>query len=98
MSEIQAFCLDLRHVCTEHMPMLCITGFKHHYDVCVIGGGIVGCSVAYWLAQRVNKGLEICVIERDPSVSFKTLCFFYLRARYEIYLRNLQTMASNYRA
>lgn len=43
-------------------------GFDAYYDVCIIGGGIIGCATAYFLAQRVYKGLKICVVEKDPSV------------------------------
>ena len=38
------------------------------YDIAIIGGGVMGCSAAYWLAQRVYKGLRIVVIEKDPTV------------------------------
>lgn len=41
--------------------------FFAFYDVVIIGGGIIGQSVAYWLAQRIPGGINICVIERDPS-------------------------------
>ena len=30
----------------------------------------MGCSVAYWLAQRVYKGMKIAVIERDPTYRY----------------------------
>ncbi len=45
-------------------------GFDAYYDVCIIGGGLIGCSVAYFLAERIYKGMKICVIERDPTVSW----------------------------
>eukprot|EP01012_Entosiphon_sulcatum_P053615 TRINITY_DN7380_c0_g1_i2.p1 TRINITY_DN7380_c0_g1~~TRINITY_DN7380_c0_g1_i2.p1 ORF type:complete len:385 (+),score=56.75 TRINITY_DN7380_c0_g1_i2:29-1156(+) len=35
-------------------------------DVTIIGGGAVGCSIAYFLASSNNK-LAVKVIERDPS-------------------------------
>ena len=44
-------------------------GFDAYYDVCIIGGGVMGCAAAYFLAQKVYKGLKICVVEKDSSVS-----------------------------
>ena len=32
------------------------------------GGGIMGCSSALFLAQRVQPS-SICIVERDPKVS-----------------------------
>ena len=45
-------------------------GFLAYYDIVIIGGGVMGCSVAYWLAQRIYKGHKIAVIERDPSYRY----------------------------
>ena len=40
------------------------------YDVAIIGGGIMGSSSAYFLANRMSSRINnICVIERDPTVS-----------------------------
>jgi FAD-dependent oxidoreductase domain-containing protein 1 len=36
------------------------------FDVVVIGGAVMGCSVAYWLT-RMQPGLSILVVERDPT-------------------------------
>ncbi len=38
------------------------------YDVVVIGGAVMGSSVAYWLT-RMQPGLKVLVAERDPSFS-----------------------------
>ncbi len=38
------------------------------FDVVVIGGAVMGCSVAYWLT-RMQPGLSVLVVERDPSFS-----------------------------
>ena len=35
-------------------------------DVVVIGGAVMGASVAYWLT-RLHPGLEVLVVERDPG-------------------------------
>ena len=39
------------------------------YDVVIIGGGVMGLSAAYFMAQRVFDSLNILVIEKDPTVS-----------------------------
>ena len=44
--------------------------FDAFYDMVIIGGGVMGCSVAYWLAQRIYKGHKIAVIERDPTYRY----------------------------
>ncbi|KAM6907367.1 FAD-dependent oxidoreductase domain-containing protein 1 [Xenentodon cancila] len=40
-------------------------------DIVIVGGGVVGWSVAYWLKQkeRVRGGLRIVVVERDLTYS-----------------------------
>lgn len=38
------------------------------YDVVIIGGAIMGSSVAYWLTRE--SGLRVLVVERDPSYEF----------------------------
>ncbi|HYT98546.1 MAG TPA: FAD-dependent oxidoreductase [Casimicrobiaceae bacterium] len=38
----------------------------HRYDVVIIGGGIMGCSTAYFVKARAH-GADICVIEPDPT-------------------------------
>jgi sarcosine oxidase subunit beta len=37
-------------------------------DVIIIGGGIVGCATAYYLAQ---KGLKVMIFEKDPAVGLQ---------------------------
>jgi glycine/D-amino acid oxidase-like deaminating enzyme len=39
------------------------------FDVAVLGGGIVGSSVAYFLLQQ-DPGLSVCVVEPDPTYEF----------------------------
>ncbi|KAJ6634451.1 FAD-dependent oxidoreductase domain-containing protein 1, partial [Pseudolycoriella hygida] len=41
--------------------------FQSHCDVLIIGGGGVGASIAYWLKKRGGHGLNVVVIEKDPT-------------------------------
>jgi len=39
-------------------------------DIVIVGGGVVGWSVAYWLKQkeRVRGGVKVIVVEKDLTV------------------------------
>jgi glycine/D-amino acid oxidase-like deaminating enzyme len=39
------------------------------YDVIIVGGGIIGCSIAYHLLVADSR-LKVCVVEMDPSYSY----------------------------
>lgn len=39
-------------------------------DIVIVGGGVVGWSIAYWLKQKeVRGGMRVIVVERDPTYS-----------------------------
>ncbi|XP_054284014.1 FAD-dependent oxidoreductase domain-containing protein 1-like isoform X1 [Macrosteles quadrilineatus] len=40
----------------------------NHCDVLIVGGGVIGSSIAYWLKKRALNGLSVIVLEKDPSV------------------------------
>lgn len=42
-----------------------------HCDVLVVGGGVMGSSVAYHLKERALQGLNVVVVEQDSMVSVK---------------------------
>ena len=48
-------------------PSLSITRSKH-YDVAIVGGGIMGMSSAFFISKRLPPS-SICVIERDSTYS-----------------------------
>ena len=39
-------------------------------DIVIVGGGVMGWSIAYWLKQkeRVRGGVKVVVVEKDPKV------------------------------
>ena len=43
---------------------------EKHYDVVIIGGAIVGSSIAWFLSQQSDFTGRILVVERDPSYEF----------------------------
>lgn len=40
-------------------------------DIVIVGGGVIGWSIAFWLKQkeRVREGVKVIVVERDPTYS-----------------------------
>lgn len=49
----------------DHLP-------PEHSDIVIVGGGIMGWSVAYWLKKMLTKqkAYNVLVVERDPTVSY----------------------------
>ena len=47
------------------------TPLTHNYDIIIIGGGILGASISYFLSF-LNKSKKIAVIEQAHSVAFHT--------------------------
>ena len=37
-------------------------------DVIIVGGAVMGSSIAWWLT-KMQPGLDVLVLERDPSYS-----------------------------
>lgn len=49
-------------------------------DIVIVGGGVVGWSIAYWLKQKemVRGALKIVVVERDLTVRVECWIFRWL--------------------
>ncbi|XP_053970852.1 FAD-dependent oxidoreductase domain-containing protein 1 isoform X2 [Hylaeus volcanicus] len=46
----------------EHTPII-----SSECDIVIIGGGVIGSSIAYWLKNRVyDKEMKVIVVEKDP--------------------------------
>lgn len=43
--------------------------FPKTVDVLIVGGGVIGSSIAYWLQNKCRDGLTIAVVEKDLSVN-----------------------------
>ncbi|KAF0760596.1 FAD-dependent oxidoreductase domain-containing protein 1-like isoform X1 [Aphis craccivora] len=43
--------------------------FPKTVDVLIVGGGVIGSSIAYWLQNKCRDGLTVAVIEKDLSVN-----------------------------
>ena len=42
------------------------------YDIVIVGGAVVGSSVAYWLSQALGRTASILVVERDSSYALSS--------------------------
>ena len=62
--------------------------FKDQYDIVIVGGGIVGSMIAYYLTERVEvkRGMKVAVVEKDPTYrrSNSTLSPYGLRVQHSL--------------
>ena len=42
---------------------------KNKFDVVIVGGGVMGCATAYYLL-KMNDGLQVAIIEKDPTYRY----------------------------
>src|SRR5262245_27094270 len=42
------------------------------YDVVIVGGAVIGSSIAYWLSHQLGASRSILVVERDSSYEFSS--------------------------
>ena len=55
------------------MPIPPYSAPKHRsYDVVIVGGAVVGSSVAYWLGEEMRGKLSVLVVERDSTYEFSS--------------------------
>lgn len=66
--------LDIRDFANKQTET---TEFQSHCDVLIIGGGGIGSSIAYWLKKRAFSGLNVVVLEKDPTVFIIIVTIFY---------------------
>ena len=45
---------------------------RNSYDVIIVGGAVIGSSIAYWLSEQQQSGRSILVVERDSSYEFSS--------------------------
>lgn len=43
-----------------------------HYDIVIVGGAVVGSSIAYWLSQKLGRDGSVLVVERDSTYEFSS--------------------------
>ena len=65
-----------------------VQDFKPHYDIVIIGGGLIGSFIAYHLSTRVQVkgGMSIAVVEKDPTYrrSLSTISPLGLRMQHSL--------------
>ena len=71
---LKELCIGVWKSTSPIIDLFLIEGLEAHYDMIVVGGGAIGCSVAFWLMQRVTEGFKILVVERDPQVLTFVIC------------------------
>lgn len=63
---------DYKHLHTPlHRNSILRTEFPSDVDICIIGGGAIGSSIAYFLKEKAKHELNIVVVEKDKTVSMK---------------------------
>lgn len=45
----------------------CFMTVPQRSDIVIIGGGVIGSSIAYWLKKRLFKDFHVVVVEKDPT-------------------------------
>ena len=60
---------------------------NQHFDVIMAGGGIMGCSTAYYLIRN-NPELKVVVIEMDPIYSKASTALSMANIRIQFSLEN----------
>ena len=45
---------------------------RNSYDVIIVGGAVIGSSIAYWLSEQQQSRQSILVVERDSSYEFSS--------------------------
>jgi glycine/D-amino acid oxidase-like deaminating enzyme len=48
-----------------------MTNAKNQYDALMVGGGVMGCSTAYYL-MKMDPRLKVAIIEKDPTYEFNS--------------------------
>lgn len=43
--------------------------FPKTVDVLIVGGGVIGSSIAYWIQNKCRDGITIAVVEKDSTVN-----------------------------
>ncbi|XP_028277142.1 FAD-dependent oxidoreductase domain-containing protein 1 [Parambassis ranga] len=76
--DLEAQLAAMRRKAAEALPGSSWSPVKHHSnlppertDIVIVGGGVVGWSIAYWLKQKelIRGGVQVLVVEKDPTYS-----------------------------